>query len=308
MKEELSQSAQEMPQADNIKIIQVKTEDAYQLLRLQILEETEKEFWQFLLKRASVYLAGVILAVGIFGWQGWDWMQKKIEEKVESEVSKRVETKVKDLDSQIQAFLKDNKVRIESQIEKTTEAGILARVASEDAKNTLDSLKSESRISESAIYQLRENATTSLNSLQQKIQAQQKEVETIQSYAKSYYENRRVDKFKLKESSDIIAVGTALPNDWIIFVRLHKPPLPGSIALQYHLYAQPPDSFFIVKDNILGFRWSDTLVKLEQQFLYVNYATHPELKDGFQALSLRQDGLFGDSTLLVKLNTSPPKE
>jgi hypothetical protein len=60
-----------------------------------------------------------------------------------------------------------------------------------------------------------------------------------------------------------------------VYVLLRSAPIPQSVQVQWHVYSQPKNSYFVT-GNVLHFRWGQSAGSFRQQQLSVTYVTDPK--------------------------------
>jgi hypothetical protein len=141
------------------------------------------------------------------------------------------------------------------------------------------------------------------------IQAQQKALSSSEEFVKNIFSSHRVEIFTLGQSpSDRYAVippvGSPTGNT-VVLILLGSTPIPGTLQLQYHIYSQPPNSYFNIQ-NLVVFFWADPADNLRQKSLSVSYFPDTADKDVIHALSQRDGRFFADDQPLPKFNQADP--
>jgi hypothetical protein len=91
-----------------------------------------------------------------------------------------------------------------------------------------------------------------------------------------------------------------------VFLLLQSTPILGTLQLQFHIYAQPPNSYIIFTHNLVVFFWEPAPETLQQQQLSVSYFPDTGDKDIIHVLSLSKDRAFADGEPLPKFNQPDP--
>jgi hypothetical protein len=138
----------------------------------------------------------------------------------------------------------------------------------------------------------------SLNSAQQALQKQQEKLSDLDQLLTSFYEARKTEIFETKpDSSNLVALKHD-DSHVTIYVILSSPPIPQTLDLQWHVFAQPKNSYFIY-GNVLMFRWAQSVESFRTQALTVTYVPMPKQKPIGSKLSLRGNRVFMDEEPLI---------
>jgi hypothetical protein len=93
----------------------------------------------------------------------------------------------------------------------------------------------------------------------------------------------------------------ALPHDpthSTIYILLKSPPIPQTVDVQWHIFAQPKNSYFLV-GNMVIFRWGQSIDRFREQQLSVTYVDKPKAKPTYSALTLNDNRVMADSEPLI---------
>jgi hypothetical protein len=105
------------------------------------------------------------------------------------------------------------------------------------------------------------------------IEAQQKVISSSQAFVKSVFSSHIVDYFHVgqppKERYAVIPPPSG-GNRTVVFLLLESVPIPETLQVQYHIYTQPQNSYFTLK-NLVIFFWADPVENLKAQQLSVAY-------------------------------------
>jgi Sec-independent protein translocase protein TatA len=88
------------------------------------------------------------------------------------------------------------------------------------------------------------------------------------------------------------------PKGAIVFMLLKSAPIFQTVQLQFHIYTQPKNSYFL-KGNVLKFIWGDPADKLKQYPLLVSYVPDPTYHGVvYSALSIKDGHVVADGVQL----------
>ena len=138
----------------------------------------------------------------------------------------------------------------------------------------------------------------SLHTAQEALQKQQEKLSDLDQLMKSFYEARKTEIFDTKTDSPNLVGLKHDDSHSTIYVVLSAPPIPQSVDLQWHVYAQPKGSYFMF-DNIVVFRWGQSLDSFRTQPLSITYVPKPKQKPVWSKLSLTGDRAMADDEPLI---------
>lgn len=140
------------------------------------------------------------------------------------------------------------------------------------------------------------------------IQAQQKVLSSSEEFAKSVFSSHAVEFFRIEQPpKDRYAVipPPAGGDKTVVVLLLDATPIPGTLQLQYHIYLQPPNSYFAIH-NLVIFFWGQSKDALEAQQISVSYFPDKSDAGTIKSLSERDGRLFADDQPLPKFNQPDP--
>jgi hypothetical protein len=264
------------------RVIEIRGDDAYELLQVRAIQNVETAVLQRLRQAAAVLgilvtLATVVAAV--FGLSSLsNYVQTTVAAAVERAVQQRVDQRLG---------------KLEERIDLTLEKGVLAKGTSEQALATIQKVEDQVTASSRAVKSVSEAAGSvhgTLNQLRSDISKQQKDMELTRTQLADLFASLRTEVHDVVNSKKLQLV-PAGPKRAILVVRLDATPVRGSVRLQWHLFAQPPNSYAINK-NVLVFNWGDDVPKLTTQQLYVSYAADSTATERLGDLASRSDGIY----------------
>jgi hypothetical protein len=94
-------------------------------------------------------------------------------------------------------------------------------------------------------------------------------------------------------------------NMTIVLLLLQSVPIPQTLQLQWHVYAQPQDSYATVQ-NLVVFFWADPPDNLKTHELTASYFPDKSDKDIIHSLLERDGRIFADDQPLPQFNKPDP--
>jgi hypothetical protein len=140
------------------------------------------------------------------------------------------------------------------------------------------------------------------------IQAQQKVISSSGEFVKSVFSSHAVQFFQIGQPpTDRYKVIAPPPggNRTVVLLLLPSVPIFATVQIQYHVFTQPPNSYFTIK-NLIVFFWGDPPDNLAKQQLSVSYFPDLTDKDIIHTLSEHDARVFADDQPLPKFNQPDP--
>jgi hypothetical protein len=142
------------------------------------------------------------------------------------------------------------------------------------------------------------------------MQAQQKVISSSEEFVKQVFSSHAVEMFNIGRSpKDRYAIITPPSKEanstTVVMLLLSAAPIQGTLQLQYHIYLQPPGSYFNIHNLVLFF-WSDAAEKLQQNAISVSYFPDKSDKEVIHALSEHDGRMFADDQPLPKFGQADP--
>ncbi len=91
-----------------------------------------------------------------------------------------------------------------------------------------------------------------------------------------------------------------------VLLLLTATPIPNTIQLQYHVFAQQPNTFFVIAHNLVIFFWGETPANLEGKQISVSYFADLSDRETIQLLSEHDGRWFADDQPLPKFGQPDP--
>lgn len=140
----------------------------------------------------------------------------------------------------------------------------------------------------------------SLVNLNVALKKQQKDLVTLQNKMKSLFESFKTESFKIENNSKTRIIELS-ENMALVIIRLESVPIPESVKLQYHIYSQPPNSYWVEK-NIVFFSWGDRVSKLNKEFSYVSYAADSSADPPLGEITEKNKKIYAGDELIFEMS------
>lgn len=241
------------------------SEETYELIRIKTIENIENEIKERLFSKLKIWGLIFTVAIGVAGFLGftnfWNTISRTIDDSVNSEVEKRIGPRI---------------LKLENRIDDSWESSILAKSTNQRLIETSENVETQILKSNQSIKQttnLNETVKDSLTRLQNQIKTQDVELSRLKAQMVNLFESFKTESFIIENNKKtrILAVNEKVT---LVIIRLESIPIEGSVKLQWHLYSQPPNSYFLNK-NIVYFNWGDPIDNLSKHQAHVSYAADP---------------------------------
>jgi hypothetical protein len=141
------------------------------------------------------------------------------------------------------------------------------------------------------------------------IQAQQRVLSSSEEFVKSVFSSHAVEIFNIgqppKDRYVVIPPVTKENKNTVVLLLLNAAPIQGTLQLQYHIFVQPPNSYFNIH-NLVFFFWGDPAENLQQKPLSISYFPDKSDKEIIHSLSERDGRAFADDQPLPKFGQPDP--
>src|SRR5262249_21304728 len=97
------------------------------------------------------------------------------------------------------------------------------------------------------------------------LKKQQQTLASSENFVREVFSTHRTDIFRVDKPFDMnYATEAAIPPEKrsVVLLLLSSVPVPQTLQLQYKIFAQPPNSFFTIR-NLVVFSWGDPLGNLK---------------------------------------------
>ena len=142
------------------------------------------------------------------------------------------------------------------------------------------------------------------------IQAQQKVISSSEEFVKSVFSSHVVQVFNVgqppKDRYAVIPPTTKENKNTVVLMLLNATPIQGTLQIQYHIYAQPPDAYFNIHPTLSSSSWGDPADNLRQKSLSVSYFPDKADKEIIRSLSEHDGRVFADDQPLPKFGEPDP--
>jgi hypothetical protein len=136
------------------------------------------------------------------------------------------------------------------------------------------------------------------------VQAQQKVISSSENFVKQVFSSHVQQIFTVSLTPNSRYVVVPPPkngNMTVVFLLLQSSPIQGTIQLQWHVFAQQPDTYFNIH-NLFVFFWGESPENLIQHPITVSYFPDNSDKDVIHSLSEHDGRVFADEEPLPKFN------
>jgi len=141
------------------------------------------------------------------------------------------------------------------------------------------------------------------------IQAQQKVISSSEEFVKSVFSSHMVQIFSIgqlpKDHYAIVPPPSKEVKNTVVLLLLNSAPIQGTLQVQYHIFVQPPDSYFFIH-NLVFFFWGDPAENLQQKPISVSYFPDRSDKEVIHSLSEHDGRVFADDQPLPKFFQPDP--
>ncbi len=122
----------------------------------------------------------------------------------------------------------------------------------------------------------------------------QKEIKETRDQLKAFYEAGKTYSYsRLNKNPKYMAISHE-ENKHSVYILLEDTPIWQTIQIQWHVAVQPKASYK-VNNNLIMFRWGDSLNKLKSKALSVTYVADPFKKTKYESLSKKEERIFADN-------------
>ena len=141
------------------------------------------------------------------------------------------------------------------------------------------------------------------------MQAQQKVISSSEEFVKHVFSSHAVEIFNIGQSPvdryTVVPPPSKEVKNTVVLLLLNAAPIQGTLQLQYHIFAQPPDSYYNLH-NLVIFFWGDPAQNLQQKSISVSYFPDKSDKELIHSLSEHDGRVFADDQPLPKFGQPDP--
>lgn len=263
---------------------------------------------------ATVALAIVGVAVG---YQAWDF--SKGTEKAKQSVTDAAKKSSDDISKSLDAAKSDIKTASDNAIKQSQ--SMQAQAVQSKAEISKNTASFQSALDASR-HQLQSasDLQPEIQKLQKKLAQTNMEVENqkqilsnSQDFVRSIFSTHRADIFfglpqhqGAPQGRYVIIPPVTGNGNTVVLLLLSATPIPNTLQLQYHVFAQQPNTFMIIAHNLLMFFWGETPVNLENKQISASYFADLGDKETIQSLSEHDGRWFADDQPLPKFGQPDP--
>ena len=159
-----------------------------------------------------------------------------------------------------------------------------------------------------------EKLQTKLAQTNTDVEAQKKLLSNSQDFVKSIFATHRFDVFVgLPQHQGapqgryaIIPPSNGAAGTTVVLLLLSATPIPNTLQLQYHVFAQQPTTYFMIAHNLVIFFWGDPVTALENKQLSASYFADLSDTEIIHSLSEHDGRWFADDQPLQKYGQPDP--
>jgi hypothetical protein len=162
-------------------------------------------------------------------------------------------------------------------------------------------LSSEQREELARIQQDTKEMQSRIMVAQETLDQQQEKLSDLSLLLKSVYTATRTNAVDTSTDSKRF-VALATETGVSAYVLLPESPIQESLSLQYHVFSQPPGSYWLYGKNLVLFAWGESESNLRTKPLYLRFVPDPKPMAMYSALERRGDRIFVDGKPLPYAN------
>ncbi|MFX0557133.1 hypothetical protein ACOCEA_10050 [Maribacter sp. CXY002] len=278
----------------------LSAQDRYDLLRLKAIQDVDSGLIDKYSRKIKIYSIAASIIVVIFGYLGYN----NIQDLVSSEVNKTVN---KTVDEEVTKTITPILDRIQTRVDNSWESSILAKNAADrisETSRTVESQISKSQKSIEITSELNSVVKDSLKTLIDLLNEQNTELDRLKIQMSNLFNSMKNETFRSSNENKYRVV--KIDEEFAIIVfKLDAIPIPESVKLQYHIYAQPYEAFEINK-NIIILRWGDNLKNLDKHDFYISYIQDPTAEKPYDDLKQEEGWIKAGDSLIFKVWQDSP--
>jgi hypothetical protein len=158
-----------------------------------------------------------------------------------------------------------------------------------------------------------EKLQTKLAQTNAEVEAQKKLLSNSQDFIKTIFSTHRAEVFfglpqhqGAPPGRYVIAPPPNGSGTTIVLLLLSATPIPNTLQLQYHVFAQQPNTYLVLAHNLVVFFWGESAANLEGKQLAASYFADLSDKEIIQSLSEHDGRWFADDQPLPKYGQPDP--
>lgn len=265
------------------------------------------------------WVATVALAIVgvVVGYKAWDFSEGI--EKAKQSVSEAAKKSADDISKSLDAAKTDIKVASDNAVKQSRSIEATADQSKTEISKKTDSFRADldaSRHQLQAASDLQPQIEKLQNKLAQTnadVEAQKKLLSNSQDFVKSIFATHRTDIFfglpQLRGAPTgryaIVPPSNGSGNT-IVLLLLSATPIPGTLQLQYHVFAQQPNTYGVLAHNLVIYFWGEAAANLEGKQLTASYFADLSDKEIIHSLSEHDGRWFADDEPLPKFGQPDP--
>jgi hypothetical protein len=149
----------------------------------------------------------------------------------------------------------------------------------------------------------------------EQVQAQQKVISSSQNFVKEIFSSYRTDILSVgsqpsrayaiqpQGEKPLVLNGKQIT---VVYILLSSAPIQGTVQLQWGVYSQPRNSYFVMIHNLLVTFWGDPEGSLGQNAFDISYFPDVGDKDLIKSLTVKDGRVYADDEPLPKIGQVDP--
>jgi hypothetical protein len=270
-----------------------------------------------------------VIVSAVLGYQAWNF-SKGIESakqsvtdaarKSDAEVSAASSQSKQDISNSLNAAKSDIKTASDNAIRQSQSMQAQAIQSKAEISRNTASFRADVDVSRHQLQAAAdlqpqiEQLRTKLAQTNADVEAQKKLLSNSQDLVKSIFATHRFDVFVgLPQHQGapqgryaIIPPPNGAPGTTIVLLLLTATPLPNTLQLQYHVFAQQPTTYFMIAHNLVIFFWGESAANLENKQMSASYFADLSDTEIIHSLSEHDGRWFADDQPLQKYGQPDP--
>ena len=199
---------------------------------------------------------------------------------------------------------------VQSQSMKETALKSKSEISKETASFRIDLEGSRQQLQAATKLQPEmENLRKQMEQTNAEIQKQQKVISSSEEFVKTVFASHRVEIFPITQmpTNRYAVLPPVAPNTrTAVYLLLEETPIMNTVQLQYHVFAQQPNTYFQVSHNLIVFVWGELPENLMNKQVSVSYFPDRSDKDLIHSLSVRDGRCYADNEPILKFFQPDP--
>lgn len=144
--------------------------------------------------------------------------------------------------------------------------------------------------------------------MREELAKQQRILSSTPDFVKSIFGSHQLEIFQLDKTlgNRFQVLPRQKAQGATVYILLKKTPIPQTLQLQYHVFSQPPNSYFNIH-NLVVFSWGDPADRLRANQLSVSYFPDEGDKELIGVLSAKNGRVYADSEPFFRIGEPDPE-